>query len=276
MRKTTHFYAWAHASTLASEGSFQQLPQHGCGVPLPPPPSYMPPSSSSSVRWWPDSSSSAGRAHPHRSPPPVLLLLRRSSSSSLLPATGPPPPPHTGGPAPPPPVELIPIAGPPPPPRTGGLAPLLHRSSLSPPVLLLLRALVVRLLPLRRASSSPPLLSLPPATCCTIRPPTWMWGGERERVCEDACSPPPPCPMRAHMRLLLEALQCPDSTHFAHAGRDTAHAGDSLIVTDIDSSNFCHVCLQGVAHLSLTSPTRVISMPTRALVEFELHALSDD
>jgi hypothetical protein len=100
--------------------------------------------------------------------------------------------------------------------------------------------------------------------------------GRRERVCEDARSPPPPCPMRAHMRLLLEALQCPDSTHFAHAGRDTAHAGDSLIVTDIDSSNFCHVCLQGVAHLSLTSPTRVISMPTRALVEFELHALSDD
>jgi hypothetical protein len=50
----------------------------------------------------------------------------------------------------------------------------------------------------------------------------------------------------------------------------------SLIVTDIDSSNFCHVCLQGVARLSLTSPTRVISMPTRALIEFELHALSDD
>jgi hypothetical protein len=50
----------------------------------------------------------------------------------------------------------------------------------------------------------------------------------------------------------------------------------SLTVTDIDSSNFCHVCLQGVARLSLTSPTRVISMPTRALIEFELHALSDD
>ncbi|CAN6338696.1 unnamed protein product [Urochloa humidicola] len=32
----------------------------------------------------------------------------------------------------------------------------------------------------------------------------------------------------------------------------------------------------GVARLSLTSPARVISMPSRALIEFELHALSED
>ncbi|CAL4898451.1 unnamed protein product [Urochloa decumbens] len=32
----------------------------------------------------------------------------------------------------------------------------------------------------------------------------------------------------------------------------------------------------GVAHLSLASPARVISMPSRALIEFELHALSED
>jgi hypothetical protein len=177
------------------------------------PPSCVSPSSSSAGRCFCLSSSCSsacqrpstdgvGRARPRRFPLSVLLLLRarRPGSSSS--------------------VDRAHLH------RSPSPVFLLRRSSLSPPVLLLLRAPAAGLLLLGRVSSSLPLLSLTLATHRIIGAPPQIWEGER--IHEFPCSPSHPDRCAHRIRALLQALQCSDSAHSAHVGRDMAPAGDSL------------------------------------------------
>jgi hypothetical protein len=140
------------------------------------PPSCVSPSSSSAGRCSCLSSSSSsacqrpstdgvGRARPRRFPPSVLLLRARWPGSSSS-------------------VDRAHLH------RSSSPVFLLRRSSLSPPVLLLLRAPAAGLLLLGRVSSSLPLLSLPLATHRIIGAPSQIWEGER--IHEFSCSPSHP------------------------------------------------------------------------------------